>query len=375
MKAKKQQALGKKPAFDSAQPLHLIAELIEHTEQIVFVFDIGSNQFLYLNSSFELVWQVTREGAYSNAAGLLQSIHPDDMPYLTKAYTQLLADTDSTEVSFRIQRPNGSERTIRLSVFQIKSESENITLAGFGSDITEEKNYIDTLKKYGAKKNSILEILSHDLAGPLGVIQSLSSLMASKAQKKEDEQLIRLIEDTSKRSIMLIREFTKQEFLESSQVELIKVRIDLVAKVREVIDQYQLSQQDIGKTFHLVTSREKVFVEADEVKFMQVVNNLISNAIKFTPDGGIITTRIQDKKNKVILSVEDNGIGIPEHLQDGLFERFTKARRPGIKGEPSVGLGMSISKTIVEWHNGKIWFESKENKGSSFHIELPKQYI
>jgi two-component system sensor histidine kinase VicK len=114
-------------------------------------------------------------------------------------------------------------------------------------------------------------------------------------------------------------------------------------------------------------------VEADEVKFMQVINNLISNAIKFTHDGGIITIRIEEKKNLILISIQDNGIGIPEHLQDGLFEKFTKARRPGIKGEPSVGLGMSISKTIVEWHKGRMWFESKEHKGTTFYIELPKE--
>ncbi len=121
------------------------------------------------------------------------------------------------------------------------------------------------------------------------------------------------------------------------------------------------------------TGEEKIYVPIDEYKFIQVINNLISNAIKFTPDGGVITVRIKPEKETVQISVSDTGVGIPEHLQEGLFEKFTKARRPGLKGEPSVGLGMSIIKTIVEWHGGKIWFESKENKGTTFHIELPME--
>jgi two-component system sensor histidine kinase VicK len=71
--------------------------------------------------------------------------------------------------------------------------------------------------------------------------------------------------------------------------------------------------------------------------------------------------------------VADNGIGIPLSMQAGLFEKFTRARRPGIRGEESVGLGMSIIKTIVEWHGGRIWFESKENEGSTFFVEIPKE--
>src|SRR5690606_15264878 len=119
-------------------------------------------------------------------------------------------------------------------------------------------------------------------------------------------------------------------------------------------------------------SHEEIFMEVDDHKFMQVINNLISNAIKFTFDGGIISVSIEEKQDSVLFTVADNGIGIPPKYHNGLFERFTEARRLGLKDEPSTGLGMSIIKTIVEWHNGRIWFDSKENEGSSFFIELPK---
>ena len=184
---------------------------------------------------------------------------------------------------------------------------------------------------------------------------------------------MQLIKETSTRGITLIRDFVKQEFLESADVELIKTRVELVSKIQQVIEQYKLSEQNIAKTFHFSSSKEKIYAEIDEVKFMQVINNLISNAIKFTYDGGVITTRIEDKNKSVVISIQDDGIGIPEHLREGLFEKFTKATRPGIKGEPSVGLGMSITKTIVEWHDGTIGFESKENKGTTFYIEIPKE--
>ena len=138
------------------------------------------------------------------------------------------------------------------------------------------------------------------------------------------------------------------------------------------MEEYQTTQQLTGKTFHFLPGSDKLYLELDDFKFMQVSNNLISNAIKFTPDGGEITVALEEKEDRVLIRVADTGIGIPEKFHATLFDKFTRARRTGIKGEPSVGLGMSIIKTIVEWHQGKIWFESRENKGTTFFIEVPK---
>ncbi|RZK35204.1 MAG: ATP-binding protein, partial [Hymenobacter sp.] len=104
----------------------------------------------------------------------------------------------------------------------------------------------------------------------------------------------------------------------------------------------------------------------------QAVNNLISNAIKFTRDGSSITLSLEERPEKVMIIVSDNGIGIPERFHAALFDKFSPAGRTGLNGEPSVGLGMSIIKTIVEWHEGRIWFESEETKGTTFYIEIAK---
>ncbi len=356
-----------------AEIVSLLVALTERTNQIIFVFDTVNEQFLYLNTPFELVWHLTRESAFANPQTLLHTIHEDDKAYLIHSYNGLLKGRPMEALEFRFIRTDATERTACVSAYVVTGKEEKTVVAGFVEDITESKTYNETLKKFAAKKNSVLEILSHDLAGFFGTIQSLSGLLAKRVQKQEDVRLSQLIRDSSMHGMQLIREFVKQEFLESASINIIKIRVDVVAKVREVIEQYQLSQQLIAKTFQLISSSEKLYIAIDEVKLMQVVNNLLSNAIKFTKDDGVIITRIENKKKHVVISIEDNGIGIPEHLHEGLFEKFTKARRPGIKGEPSVGLGMSIIKTIVEWHNGRIWFESQENKGSVFYIELPKE--
>ena len=111
----------------------------------------------------------------------------------------------------------------------------------------------------------------------------------------------------------------------------------------------------------------------DVMKFMQAFNNLISNAIKFTHDQGTIKVTIEDQVSKVLFTVADNGIGIPENLQPALFDKFTSSRREGIKGEKSIGLGMSIIQKIVELHQGRVWFESQEGQGATFYMEVPKE--
>jgi two-component system sensor histidine kinase VicK len=230
--------------------------------------------------------------------------------------------------------------------------------------------------KFGAKKNSVLEILSHDLAGPLSILQSLAGVLASKVKPYENQevnQMIELMIDSCKRNVKLIREFVANEFLESSEVVLKKQRINIVERFKQVIEEYKNAENAIAKTFLFHYSNEPIFVDIDDVKFMQIINNLVSNAIKFTPDDGEISLRIEEKDNTVLFVVADNGIGIPADLQPVLFDKFSKARRTGLRGEESTGLGMSIIKNLVNWHGGKIWFESEENKGSTFYIELSKE--
>ena len=102
-----------------------------------------------------------------------------------------------------------------------------------------------------------------------------------------------------------------------------------------------------------------------------MINNLLINAIKFSNDNKQITVTTAAKDKKVQITVKDNGIGIPDRLKDKVFERFTKAKRKGTMGEPTFGLGLSICKEITEYYNGSIWFESKENEGTTFYLEFP----
>ncbi len=315
------------------------------------------------------------EGGTVNASSLLKMIHAEDRQYVIETYQKLLDGEDSYEIEFRITLPDQGERWVCLTHFLLGKAPGEKRIIGYTEDITASKEYNDYLKKFANKKDSVLHILAHDLAGPLAMIQSLSGALAQQAKpygSHELDEFIELIGRTSAHGVSLIQDFTNHEFLETTGVDLIKRRANIVARFAEIMEQYQLSGRKIAKTFYFLPSRKEIYMKFDDVKLMQAVNNLISNAIKFTPEGGIITVSLEDKKETVLIKVEDNGVGIPKKFYATLFDKFTNARRPGLNGETTTGLGMSIIKTIVEWHKGSIWFESEVNVGTTFYIELPK---
>jgi two-component system, OmpR family, sensor histidine kinase VicK len=115
-----------------------------------------------------------------------------------------------------------------------------------------------------------------------------------------------------------------------------------------------------------------IYANLDELKLLQVVNNLVSNAIKFSPDDSTVVINVEERVEDVIFSVKDVGVGIPESLQSLIFDRKTVAARTGLEGEKSIGLGLSITKILVDRMGGRIWFDSIPGHGSTFYFTLPK---
>jgi len=304
---------------------------------------------------------------------LLTTIHLEDQRYVLSKLNASIEGKTVTDVECRIKREE-NERWLRITPY-VTTDNDESLLIGQAEDITSYKANTEVLNNHNNKKNSILNILTHDLAGHMGAIGNLSSLLARDIAKYKDpeaDRYIDMIHRISNSSIKLIHDFVNQEFLESAGVTLLKTRVNLIKKIKLTTENYFAMQNELQVEFSCHSNKENIFVEIDEDKFMQVINNLISNALKFTPNGGSIKIYIKEHKKEVLLSIADSGIGIPQKYHATLFEKFSDARRTGLKGEPSTGLGMSIIKTIVNWHHGDIWFESEENKGTTFYIRLPK---
>ncbi|MDO1446355.1 PAS domain-containing sensor histidine kinase [Rhodocytophaga aerolata] len=354
----------------------VFGNFVQQSPLAYFIFHPAKRQFIFLNQAFSQIGELSGDKIANNPILLLEMLHAEDSKHVQENYQQLLAGEDKTDIEFRIIIPEGTEKWIRVSAGRFTTMEGEQVLAGTAEDITKDKTYVNNLHKFAAKKNSILEILSHDLAGPLSVLQNMAGILARKMkpyENQEIDELIGMMAEACQRNVKLIRDFVANEFLESSAVVLNKQRINIVERLKQVMEEYKNSEHAIAKNFEFVYSNDPMLICIDDTKFMQVINNLFSNAIKFTPDHGTITLAVEEKEHTVLFVVKDTGIGIPAAWQPVLFDKFSIARRPGLRGEESTGLGMSIIKTLVNWHGGTIWFESEESKGTVFYIEIPKE--
>ena len=329
-------------------------------DNIHFAYDVDLGNFIFLDPILSDLFN-----ADDPWRELINLINSDDLPVAKQAYSKIIHGTFNGSIKLRIGVDN-SERWLNITPFYNRQLK---IIYGCVVDISLEIENFDAISKYANKKNSILHMLAHDLRGPLSIAQSLVTQTG-----KQDERLTKRFAAVStilKQSIDLITSLTDREFLEMTGNSLVKTRIDLVKKVNEYVEECRRSEDLADRIFELEVSDLTIMVDIDEAKFMQVINNLISNALKFTKPNGTIRVAVRKNEDHILLIISDNGIGIPAHLMPHLFDKFTIAARAGLNGEPTIGLGLSIVKKIIDWHEGEIWCESTEGAFTSFYIKFP----
>lgn len=342
---------------------------------VYFIYDTNKGHLSYISPAIELLLGIPAENILNEPEMLLKNVHQEDVHHVKQHLRQRLASNAQNTTEFRIHRPAGKENYISATTYLITGADNKKLIAGIARDITVERNNTIYAEKINGRKDTMLTVLAHDLKGPIGIINLMASSILNDAETSGNEQIlsaIKIIKELCQRNINLIKDLLDSEFLESPEVKLRKERIDIIWAINDIMDHYKKAEAVMSKTFIFTRPVEKLFIYIDTLKIGQALNNLISNAIKFTPENGTIELIVADHPSSIIISVKDDGIGIPTEMQPFLFDKFTRARRPGLLGEETTGLGMSVIKALVELHHGRIWFESQENKGSSFYIELPK---
>jgi two-component system, OmpR family, sensor histidine kinase VicK len=354
----------------------LFKNMIDHSDETFLIYDIAEHRFIYANTAFEKITKRSREQLLKDPASMLDAIHPDDQVIATRLFNSLLRKRTSTLLDFRILRPDKTERWIRLKTYPIIEDNKLAYLTGMMEDDSSRKASIFNMQKVNGWKDSILEILAHDLRGPISIVDMLASAIDQQlnGDNQEIHKWTKMIRDISKRNIQLIHTLIKKESLNTAEVPLNKERIDLVTELRGLMKIYFHAQGKAVKKFEYTHSHETIFARVDSMKFLQVINNLISNSIKFTGTDGHIKVHLEGLDQSALITISDNGIGIPRNLKPFLFNKYTQAGRNGVDGQESVGLGMWIVKSFTEAHGGNVWIESEEGKGTTVYVEIPKGY-
>jgi signal transduction histidine kinase len=230
-----------------------------------------------------------------------------------------------------------------------------------------EKNI--AIEKANAFKNEILGMVAHDLRNPIGAIETIAMMMEMDDVDKDTHENLEMIKASCMRARGIIT-----DLLDAANNENINIidtrRTEMNHFLKRVISDWKM-QKNARNGIVFIGTKDQVFSEINAEKFQRVMDNLITNALKFSKDNGKIDIYLNAKDGQSIVEVRDYGLGIPSEMLPHIFERFSKARRPGVRGEQSTGLGLSISKQIIENHKGTIEVASEERKGSTFTIRLP----
>ena len=231
---------------------------------------------------------------------------------------------------------------------------------------------MDELENANKNITRIMRVMAHDLRTPLsGIIGLSSAIKEDDALTADGKHMVQLIEDTGIRTLDMIDELLKTG-LSDEKESLDKQPVDLKVLLSDLIElmQFKADEKKLAIKFD---SADSVIVQISYEKIWRVFSNITANAIKFSHRGDTIRVTLSKniERKTALITVADNGIGIPEKEHEEVFEMFTEAKRVGTDGEKSFGLGLAISKRIVALHNGRVWFESQPEKGTTFYIELP----
>ncbi len=246
-------------------------------------------------------------------------------------------------------------------------------------DVTEQQ-------KIDRERRQFVSNVSHELRTPLTSISSYIDALNNGAWENKElaPQFLSVTAEETDRMIRMIQDLLNLSRMDQGRSKLDKELVNFNEFFSYILDRFDMmlkkqladAEEDNNKVvkkyrIKRVITNKDLWVEIDTDKMTQVIDNIINNAIKYSPDGGVITCRLLETNKHIIISISDEGLGIPRKDIKNVFERFYRVDKARSRQQGGTGLGLSISKEIVEQHKGRIWVNSAEGRGSTFYISLP----
>jgi signal transduction histidine kinase len=227
----------------------------------------------------------------------------------------------------------------------------------------------EQLRQSERRKSELVRIVSHELRTPLASVLGFTSVLLDRdVPPDEQRRYLEIINAQSRRLSSLLNDFLDAERLEEGELELSRKLIDIGDVVAEQVQLFE--GQSAKHRLDTILPPTALTVDGDPNRLAQVIGNLLSNAIKYSPDGGTVYVQAEQVDSQVRVSVRDEGLGIPDELQQRVFAKFFRGDADA-SGIPGTGLGLTIARSVVEAHGGRMNFSSARGKGSVFWLELP----
>jgi PAS domain S-box-containing protein len=350
-------------------------QLAENIHEVFWMStpDLSRLHCYYVSPAYEDIWGRTRASLYEQPTTWIEAIHPADRPQAVENFKS------GMDQEYRVVRPDGSIRWIHDRAFPVKDKTGQIyRLAGIAEDITvrklaEEEIYkaLQRERELSELKSHFIATTSHEFRTPLTTIQSSVELLERYRHKfSEEKQLAHLhrIQTATHNMTEMLNEILLISEAEAGKLKFNPKLMDLEQFCCELVEELQ---QGIGKQHVIVltTQSQGILAYLDKKLLRQILSNLVSNAIKYSPSGCPVRFNLSCSEDKAIFQIQDQGIGIPPEDQSRLFEAFHRAANVGtIQG---TGLGLAIVKQCVDLHKGEITVDSIEGIGTTFTVTLP----
>ena len=300
-----------------------------------------------------------------------------DILDIRKQYTiRQLIDEEVEQVILDDQATDG-DLILSASFSTIQRES------GFVSGLVCVLHDVTSQQREEAERMQFVSNVSHELRTPLTSVKSYVDALQDGAWKDPDiaPQFLGVVQDETERMIRMINDLLSLSRMDSGTTKLDLEYVNINELFNYILDRFDMiiknenednhEQHTKKYTIERHFTKKDLWVEIDTDMFTQVIDNIMNNAVKYSPDGGVITARLLETNNHVILSIADQGLGIPRKDIGHIFDRFYRVDKARSRKQGGTGLGLAISKEVVNLLGGQIWVDSIEGKGSTFYISLP----
>ncbi|WP_199412811.1 cell wall metabolism sensor histidine kinase WalK [Weissella confusa] len=250
--------------------------------------------------------------------------------------------------------------------------------SGFISGLVIMLHDVTEQQRIEEERRQFVSNVSHELRTPLTSVKSYVDALQEGAIEDPEvaKSFLAVAQDETTRMIHMINDLLELSRMDSGTMKLETEYVNVGELFNYILNRFNMiiANDDKPEKYYTIKreiTNSQIWVELDTSKFTQVVDNIMNNAIKYSPDGGVITARMIDRKTEVVLSITDQGLGIPKKDLGHIFDRFFRVDKARSRAQGGTGLGLAISKEIIERFGGKIWVDSSEGKGSTFSISLP----
>lgn len=273
-------------------------------------------------------------------------------------------------------------------MLDLSSNERDLILNAYFSLIQRESGFISGLvcvlhdvteqQKIDNDRKQFVSNVSHELRTPLTSLRSYIEALSDGAWKDPEVApgFLKVTQEETDRMIRMINELLSLSRMDSGTTRVDMELVNINEMFNYVLDRFDmiLKKDDNPAKYYTIKrefTKRDLWVEIDTDKFTQVLDNIMNNAIKYSPDGGVVTCRLLETHNQVIISISDQGLGIPRADLNHVFDRFFRVDKARSRAQGGTGLGLAISKEVVQMLGGRIWVDSVEGKGSTFYISLP----